>query len=63
MTTPNAYSKDIKGFIYHNFVICPLPPRPKDGIVKHELFAEVTDQTRLDAHVIGFTQNIEELTK
>ena len=45
------------------FVIWTLAPKANDGIVKHELFADVTDQARLDAHVAGFTQNIEELTK
>lgn len=92
MTTPNAYSKDYKGFIYYKamaeqaakkahssargvcvtvdyfhgdykFVIWTLAPKVRDGIIKHELFAEVTDQARLNAHVAGFTQNIQELTK
>lgn len=47
----------------YKFVIWTLAPKANDGIVKHELFADVTDQARLDAHVAGFTQNIEELTK
>lgn len=92
MTKPNAYSKDIKGFIYYKamaeqaakkahssahgvcvtvdyfhgdykFVIWTLAPKANDGIVKHELFADVTDQARLDAHVAGFTLNIQEHAK
>jgi len=47
----------------YKFVIWTLAPKAANGITKHELFAEVTDQDRLNAHVIGFTQNIEELTK
>jgi hypothetical protein len=47
----------------YKFVIWTLTPKATNGITKHELFAEVTDQDRLNAHVIGFTQNIEELTK
>jgi hypothetical protein len=92
MTSPQPYSKDIKGFIYYKamaeqaakkahssahgvcvtvdyfhgdykFVIWTLAPKAKGGIVKHELFADVTDQARLDAHVAGFTLNIQEQTK
>lgn len=47
----------------YKFVIWTLAPKVRDGLIKHELFADVTDQARLDAHVAGFTQNIEELTK
>ena len=48
---------------YYKFVIWTLAPKARDGIIKHELFAEVTDQARLNAHVIGFAQNYEEHTK
>lgn len=47
----------------YKFVIWTLAPKANNGLIKHELFADVTDQARLDAHVAGFTQNIEELTK
>lgn len=47
----------------YKFVIWTLAPKARDGIVKHELFADVTDQARLDAHVAGFTHNIQEYTK
>ena len=47
----------------YKFVIWTLAPKANDGLIKHELFADVTDQARLDAHVAGFTQNIQELTK
>lgn len=47
----------------YKFVIWTLAPKVRDGLIKHELFAEVTDQTRLNAHVIGFTQNYEEHAK
>ena len=47
----------------YKFVIWTLAPKARDGIIKHELFAEVTDQARLNAHVIGFAQNYEEHTK
>lgn len=47
----------------YKFVIWTLAPKARDGLIKHELFADVTSQERLNAHVAGFTQNIEELTK
>ena len=47
----------------YKFVIWTLAPKVQQGIIKHELFAEVTDQARLNAHVIGFAQNYEEHTK
>ena len=47
----------------YKFVIWTLAPKVRDGLIKHELFADVTSQERLNAHVAGFTQNIEELTK
>jgi hypothetical protein len=47
----------------YKFVIWTLAPKVKDGIIKHELFADVTNQERLNAHVVGFTQNFEEYTK
>ena len=47
----------------YKFVIWTLAPKAADGIVKHELYAEVTDQARLDAHVAGFTQHFHRITK
>lgn len=40
----------------YKFVIWTLAPKVRDGLIKHELFAEVTNQERLNAHVRGFAE-------
>lgn len=47
----------------YKFVIWTLAPKVRDGLIKHELFAEVTNQERLNAHVKGFAEQYERITK
>jgi hypothetical protein len=43
----------------YKFVIWTLAPKVREGLIKHELFAELTNQERLNAHVLGFAQQYE----
>jgi hypothetical protein len=43
----------------YKFVIWTFAPKVREGLIKHELFAEVTNQERLNAHVKGFAQQYE----
>jgi hypothetical protein len=47
----------------YKFVIWTLAPKVRDGLIKHELFAEVTSQERLNAHVKGFAEQYERTPK
>ena len=43
----------------YKFVIWTVAPKVREGLIKHELFAELTNQERLNAHVLGFAQQYE----
>lgn len=49
----------VEYFNDYKFVIWTLGPK---GLIKHELFAEITSQERLNAHVKGFAEQYERTT-